>query len=85
VAPCSGCARPRESSRWRDATPVASIGRAGGRFDVGDPTYRTVKRILAAGTEKEGAPTPCAPDVPADLHGPLTLFDGLDGEGEEVG
>jgi hypothetical protein len=38
---------------------------------VGDPTYRTVKGILAAGTE---TPTPAeavGTDTPALLHGPL--------------
>jgi len=49
-------------------------------IDVGDPGYRTVKGILAAGTEKEGQPEPTAPSAPAHLHGPDTLFEHLDEE-----
>ena len=46
---------------------------------VGDPGYRTVKGVLAAGTETDGdTPPPAAPAAPAHLHGPATLFDGLD-------
>ena len=43
-------------------------------IEVGDPTYRTIKGILAAGTETtpEAAPTP--PSAPAHLHGPNQLF-----------
>jgi hypothetical protein len=42
---------------------------------VGDPSYRTVKGILAAGTESEpGAGTEEVPDAPAHLHGPAALF-----------
>jgi len=42
---------------------------------VGDPSYRTVKGILAAGTESEGtAEAADAPDAPAHLHGPEALF-----------
>jgi hypothetical protein len=43
-------------------------------LSVGDPSYRTVKGILAAGRERrdeEAAPLPAAP---AHLHGPATLF-----------
>jgi transposase len=47
---------------------------------VGDPGYRTVKGILAAGTERDGDVVAFAPDAPAHLHGPRSLFDGLDGE-----
>lgn len=47
-------------------------------IQVGDPGYRTVKGILAAGTEHHGQqPAPTA-SAPAHLHGPATLFDGLD-------
>ncbi len=75
--------------RLRQAQGVVSLAeRHAGRLDaacrraieVGDPTYRTVKGILRAGTENEGGPERPAPDVPAHLHGPLTLFDGLGGE-----
>jgi hypothetical protein len=42
---------------------------------VGDPSYRTVKGILAAGTESEpDADADDAPDAPAHLHGPEALF-----------
>jgi len=43
-------------------------------IDVGDPEYRTVKGILTAGTENDGTETPGAPDAPAHLHGPTSLF-----------
>ena len=43
---------------------------------VGDPSYRTVKGILAAGTESEGvAEADDVPAAPAHLHGPQGLFD----------
>jgi transposase len=43
---------------------------------VGDPTYKTVKGILAAGTEHDGEDQDQAPpDAPAHLHGPERLFD----------
>jgi transposase len=43
---------------------------------AGDPSYRTIKGILAAGTEAEGEPEPqSAPTAPAHLHGPERLFD----------
>jgi transposase len=46
---------------------------------VGDPGYRTVKGILVAGTERDGdTRSQAAPATPAHLHGPATLFDGLD-------
>lgn len=44
---------------------------------VGDPTYKTVKGILAAGTETDdtGEPVSSATSAPAHLHGPDRLFD----------
>ena len=43
-------------------------------LEVGDPAYRTVKGILAAGRERlEEEPAP-VPAGPAHLHGPATLF-----------
>lgn len=42
---------------------------------VGDPSYRTVRGILAAGTEHEGEDTQSPPAAPAHLHGPQRLFD----------
>lgn len=43
-------------------------------IDVGDPTYRTVKGILAAGTETTDPDQPATPAAPAHLHGPVRLF-----------
>jgi len=42
---------------------------------VGDPSYRTVKGILAAGTEHDDDQAPTTPSAPAHLHGPEGLFD----------
>jgi hypothetical protein len=42
---------------------------------VGDPSYRTVKGILAAGTESEDTDQTDVADTPAHLHGPERLFD----------
>ena len=45
----------------------------------GDPSYRTVRGILAAGAETTPPePAETVPSAPAHLHGPATLFDGLD-------
>jgi len=42
---------------------------------AGDPAYRTVKGILAAGTEHDDTePAPGARTAPAHLHGPQGLF-----------
>jgi len=41
---------------------------------VGDVSYRTIKGILAAGTEHDGTPAPSVPVAPAHLHGPIGLF-----------
>jgi transposase len=49
-------------------------------IEVGDPTYRTIKGILAAGTETTVTETPTVPAAPAHLHGPAVLF-AIDGEG----
>ena len=43
-------------------------------IEVGDPTYRTIKGILAAGTETTTDDRPSTPDAPAHLHGPTRLF-----------
>lgn len=53
-------------------------------INVGDPGYRTVKGILAAGTEADGEVEPTAPSAPAHLHGRTSLFEHL-GEGEAAG
>jgi Integrase core domain len=42
--------------------------------EVGDPSYRTIKGILAAGTEHDNQLEPVAPQAPAHLHGPHRLF-----------
>ena len=42
-------------------------------IEVGDPNYRTVKGILAAGTEADESSGP-AVTVPAHLHGQAGLF-----------
>ncbi len=57
-------------------------------LEVGDPTYRTVKGILAVGADSQ--PPPPATDTasaltPAHLHGPDTLFAHLDGDAERGG
>ena len=50
-------------------------------MEIGDPEYRTVKGILKAGTENDGASAePPPPHAPAHLHGPATLFDRLGAE-----
>jgi transposase len=43
-------------------------------IDVGDPTYKTVKGILAAGTETTDADPSSAASTPAHLHGAARLF-----------
>jgi transposase len=40
---------------------------------VGDPSYRTIKGILAAGTECDGITEPAAPNAPAFLRGPAAF------------
>jgi transposase len=45
---------------------------------VGDPSYRTIKGILVAGTETEAETTAAAPEAPAHLHGQHSLFSHLD-------
>ena len=47
---------------------------------VGDPTYRTVKGILLAGTEDEGEDAAPTREAPAHLHGPSTLLGHLGNE-----
>jgi len=43
-------------------------------LSAGDPSYRTVKGILAAGRERLEAEPDLTPTAPAQLHGPLALF-----------
>jgi transposase len=49
-------------------------------IDVGDPTYRTVKGILVAGTETGEPVESSTAIVPAHLHGPTRLFAITDAE-----
>jgi len=49
-------------------------------IDVGDPSYRTVKGILVAGTEHADGPAAAAPTAPAHLHGPAALFAVIDSD-----
>lgn len=55
---------------------------------AGDGSYRTVKGILAAGTEGDVAPAESVPSAPAHLHGPVRLFEAEGrseaGEGSEA-
>jgi hypothetical protein len=44
-------------------------------IDVGDPGYRTVKGILLAGTEHDGAEERAVVTAPAHLHGRERLFE----------
>ncbi len=53
-------------------------------IDVGDPGYRTVKGILAAGTEADDEAEATIPTAPAHLHGRAGLFEHL-GDGEAAG
>ncbi|MDT5151503.1 MAG: hypothetical protein QOI01_3236 [Mycobacterium sp.] len=46
---------------------------------VGDPSYRTIKGILAAGTELDGITQPAPPQAAAHLRGPAA-FDTESGE-----
>jgi hypothetical protein len=50
-----------------DARLEAACARA---IAVGDPSYRTIKGILAAGTERDGTTAPAAPHAAAHLRGP---------------
>lgn len=55
-------------------------------IEVGDPTYRTVKGILAAGTETDTTTEPRPPPAaPAHLHGPRRLFAVNDDSGTGTG
>ena len=50
-----------------DARLEAACARA---IAVGDPSYRTIKGILAAGAELDGITEPAPPQAPAHLRGP---------------
>ena len=50
---------------------------------VGDPSYRTIKGILAAGTEHDTGHAPTRPAAPAFLRGPQALFELDDGHADD--
>jgi transposase len=60
-----------------DARLEAACARA---IAVGDPSYRTVKGVLAAGTELDGTAAPAAPHAPAHLRGPKAFDTDTTGE-----
>jgi transposase len=64
----------RFGQKYGDDRLEAACRRA---IDAGDPSYKTVKGILAAGTERLPMQTRLAVDAPAWLHGPAAF------EGEE--
>ena len=67
--------------RLSDRYPAERLDAACAKaLEVGDPTYRTIKGILVAGTEVEADDEARAPTAPAHLHGPAGLF----GEAEEA-
>ncbi len=47
-------------------------------LSAGDPSYRTVRGILAAGRERTTEEAVACPSAPAHLHGPDTLFSYLE-------
>lgn len=65
--------------RYTPARLEAACARA---VEVGDPSYRTIKGILVAGTETSTSPTAAdnVADVPAFLRGPQDLFSTADTE-----
>jgi hypothetical protein len=62
----------RLSDKYGATRLEAACGKA---LNVGDPSYRTIKGILAAGVEAD-PPPPTTGDggAPAFLHGPAQLF-----------
>ncbi|HEY5148266.1 MAG TPA: IS21 family transposase [Mycobacterium sp.] len=57
-------------------------------LEVGDPSYRTVKGILAVGADQQPATSgdsAASALTPAHLHGPQTLFAHLDDTGTDIG
>ena len=73
--PCSACAKPKaccaSGQRYGDDRLEAACQRA---IEAGDPSYKTVKGVLAAGTET--APVQGrlpGTDTPAWLRGPAAF------------
>ncbi|MGH9046473.1 MAG: IS21 family transposase [Acidimicrobiales bacterium] len=64
----------RLADKYGEARTNAACRRA---LDVGDPSYRTIKGILVAGTEDEGMATTPQLVPPAHLHGVENLFSHL--------
>jgi len=59
-------------------TPARLEAACARAIEVGDPSYRTIKGILVAGTETTtaaGGPARAGAQVPAFLHGPQALFE----------
>jgi hypothetical protein len=61
----------RLADKYGDERLDAACARA---ITVGDPSYKTVKGILVAGTESEPAADAAVPTAAAHLHGPEQLF-----------
>jgi hypothetical protein len=61
----------RLAERYGSERLDAACARA---LSVGDPSYRTVKGILVAGTQADGLDPTVVPIAPAHLHGPAALF-----------
>lgn len=61
----------RLSERYGEDRLDAACARA---LAVGDPSYKTVKGILVAGTEGDGVLAGTVPVAPAHLHGAASLF-----------
>ena len=55
-------------------TPARLDAACARALSVGDPSYRTIRGILTAGTETADQPVNVAPSAPAHLHGPDRLF-----------
>ena len=72
--------RPRRARAGRQAHPARLEAACAKATAVGDPSYRTIKGILAAGTETAPAPRPAGDGgAAAHLHGPAQLFAEPDG------
>ena len=71
VPAAAGQGALRLGQRYGDGRLEAACARA---LEAGDPSYRTVKGILAAGTERDGVQLPLpGVGVPAWLRGPAAF------------